>query len=156
MTTERKTPLPFSESDLGRTLYDIRSTGERWKGLTDDELVGMVGHSQGTAKTIPEWILSGARAEFQRRQNDVSRALAELQRQHIDATSEATAVQRRMLRTIEEFNEQAGQQTIEMLTLNRSTLKMTRRIEFLTWVIAFLATAQLAAMIYQIFWHAGA
>ena len=76
MTRKRDGPWPFSEADLRNSRDGILGMGKQWGNVPDDYLVGLLGQNYGTLGGPAEWILSGARAELQRRQVEATDTLA--------------------------------------------------------------------------------
>jgi len=137
-------PLPFSESGFHH--YSKNATtgvGNLWRNAEDDLLVGLLGQSYGTYPP-EDWILSGARAELQRREIESTETLADLQRQQIEATGALANAQRSLLDSIEKFNVEAGQQTEKVIAL-------TDQIRWLTVALFVIAILQLVAAGVQIY-----
>lgn len=112
---------------------DLESWGATWKAASDDYLIGVAARQYGTdtAAALPAMIESQRRfraaiATFDERSNAAAQRLVD--------------VQERLLTTIETFNAAADKQTSKII-------RLTVRIEWLTWVLVTIGVIQIALML---------
>lgn len=112
---------------------DLESWGTTWKAASDDYLIGVAARQYGTdtAAALPAMIESQRRLRtaidtFDERSNASAQRLVD--------------VEERLLKTIETFNTEADKQTSKII-------RLTVRIEWLTWVLVAIGVIQIVLML---------